>query len=132
MGQELKTKKYMTGEILLDDNIWLVFKREQEYEGQDCDAITVWWSDKYTQTNSLLGTLYNNRWIHPSPQNANLFWHYAKVKKHIRKMKTILDDLRQPLKEISYFTVEWKCFKRRFKLESIKLSRKIKQVINNE
>lgn len=129
MDLQQREKKYTTGEILLDDGTWLVFKREQQYSGyydDNDDAITVRWFDNYNQTNTLLGTLYSNHWVHPNPQNAKMFWHY--IKRHSRRVKGILVDLQQPLEQFPLFKAEWTCFKRKFKLESIKLNRKANQI----
>ena len=119
-----RLEKYYTAHIALEGDKWLVFDRIVDYQESDRDAIQVSLKDNELQTTSILGLWYDGRWTSPNEYVSNLFWKY--IKPYDVLSKRIIKQLRTPMRELKPFIMEWRCLKRRFRLESIKIKRKIK------
>jgi hypothetical protein len=124
--EELQKKplsRYMHDRIYLGDDTWLLFDRVRNYNTDDDNAVVIKYIDNLTQTQSILGTLYHNKWIFPENGNGNLLWKY--IKQHSKHTKRILKNLKEPLEDFRPFLAEWQCFKRRFKIETVRIKRKL-------
>ena len=127
--REQRLAKYYKADISLGHDKWLVFERVVNYEGyDDNEAIELRLFDKPLQTNTLLGTFRSGRWESPSNRSAKDLWKI--IKTHEVAVKHILDRLRTPLHDLKPVIFEWRCLKRRFQLQSIKIKRKLKNFKN--
>lgn len=112
--------KYYTGHIGIGDGKWLTISRVESCEGVG-EGIQLSLIDKETQSTMFLGELFHGRWYTPNFTNANVLW--TLLKQHQRSVQRIVYNLKTPVSKP--FQVEWQCLKRRFRLESIKVKRKL-------
>jgi len=127
MGYEEKYKKHFQDDISLGNNMWLVFQRQSYYMGTKQNAMTVTLLDAETETRTHLATYFAGSWISPSKLNLDLFWRYAT--QYRSRFKHIQNKMLCHVRETGMFEVEWHCFRRRFKLEVIKLTKTIKNTL---
>lgn len=118
-----KTEKYFSDRISLDDDQWLLFDRVCNYDNCIEDAVTIKLYDRPIENITLLGTWFDGRWVFPNESNELLLWKL--VKQHPKSSKKILRNLRTNLGEFKDFNLEWRCLRRKFRLQSIKLKRKL-------
>lgn len=121
--QKKSLNRYMHDKIYLGDDTWLLFDRVRNYNTDGDSAVVIKYLDNLTQTQSVLGTLYHSKWIFPENGNSNLLWKY--IKQHSVHTKRIIKNLNYPLQDFRPLLIEWQCFKRRFKIEAIKIKRKL-------
>ena len=128
MEKDPRTDTFFTGRILLEEtathSTWITFDRKQDYQRSNSDAILVTYHNGADSSATLLGTFFGNRWSSPNLKNADLLW--KSLKKHPTATKRILNKLKTPAADFAPITLEWKCLRRRFKLQSIKLVRSIR------
>lgn len=121
-----RLSRFFKDEIQLDSDVWLTFHRESCYQGSGEDAVVVSIVDNFNQTTTVLATFFSGRWIASAPYHSRAFWDYAK--EHKSSIHRILERLTLPMKDLQPMKLEWKCLRRRFRLESLKVTRKIKNL----
>jgi hypothetical protein len=115
--------KFFNGRVNVGEHEWLVFERKQFYCDSNYDAIIIKFVNTSDESNTILGVLHKCAWTSPNEKNANLLWNT--IKRHPQKVMRIMTRLKTDYNDFSRYTVQWKCFRRRFKLEWIKLSKAI-------
>jgi hypothetical protein len=121
-----KFEKYFTSQVSLGKDRWLVLNRIINYDGCYGDeAIELKVEDNILHTSTLLGVFSKGRWESPNG-HANQLWMI--LKDHRSAVNRALNRLTTPTSDLRPFVFEWKCFKRRFKLQSIRVKRKIKNL----
>lgn len=99
---------------------------ESKYRG----STTVWFVDELFDIRKRLATYKDGKWNYSSPNRMNgliqLMKHNTKLKKalHMCLNHTVEEDELPGV-------VNWRCFKRRTKLKTIRVTRKIKKFIKN-
>lgn len=121
---EKNLEKFYTASIALDNDRWLMFERVVDYDIFDEDAVEIKLFDRSLQTTTLLGTWFDGRWSVPLESNGKILWEL--LKDHKTTVKKVMRNLRTPVGDFGNFTLEWNCVTRRFRLQSIKIKRKIK------
>ena len=117
-----KHSKLHNGHIAIGNDKWLIITRKDSFQG-DGEGIELSVHDKELQSITLLGELFHGRWYTPNQSNANVLWSLLKI--HSHPIKRIIHNLKTPLNDFKPFILEWQCLKRRFRLESIKIKRKL-------
>lgn len=117
-----KYDKYFTGHIAIGDNKWLILNRTNSCMG-DGESIEISLLDKELQSTTLLGELFHGRWHTPNNSNTNILWKL--LKQYRSPIQRVMCNLKTPINDFKPFMLEWQCFKRRFRLQSIKVKRKI-------
>jgi len=130
MRVEEKFSKYFRDSISVGDDMWLVFERDQYHKGTKSDAVEVKLHDNHTHSTTRLATFHNGRWTSPNSRNAELYWSYVKAYQYQSAVRRILERLTCSVRDLAPVAIEWNCLTRRFRLQSIKVSRKIKKAIN--
>ena len=128
MEKDPRTEVFFVGRIVLSEtpthSTWIAFERKQNYQNSNAEAIHVTLHNGADSSVTLLGTFFGNRWTSPNIRNANLLW--KSFKDHPAATKRILNRLKTPTIEFAPIVLEWKCLRRRFKLQTTKLARIIK------
>jgi hypothetical protein len=117
-----KHNKYFTGHIAIGDDKWLILNRTNSCVG-DGESVEILVLDKELQSTTLLGELFHGRWHTPNDSNANMLWKLLKQYRY--PIQRVMCNLKTPINEFKPFILEWQCFKRRFRLQSIKAKRKL-------
>jgi len=117
-----KQSKHHNGQLSIGNNKWLMVNRIDSFQG-DGEGIQLSVFDKELQSTTILGELFHGRWYTPSEANANTLW--SLLKQYPHPIKRIIHNLKMPLNDLKPFILEWNCFKRRFRLQSIKIKRKL-------
>lgn len=120
-----KLDKYYTGQIYVGYDKWLVMNRVKGSDDIN-DAIELTLVDNLAQTGTLLGIYAAGRWVSPNPRNSTMLW--TILKQFEFPVKRVLDTVAAPMRDLKPFVMEWYCLKRRFRLESIRIKRKLKNL----
>jgi len=130
INKDARVSKYFDGRVCIDEGVWMVFERVMNYDDTNCDAITCKFIVSSTETTTLLGTYFNNYWYSPCTNNADIMWKHVKNNKS--KVMRIIKSLKVPVQEFAPFVLEWKCLRRRFTLNSLKVRRQLIKTIHNK
>lgn len=106
-----------------DKDLQLCLTYRRFYDGSEYPGIIVTLKDRFNQSTTTLGAYHCGRWTFTNRFNCRTFWNY--VKANSWDIKRAVDKLRHTNPDDS-FKMEWSIFKRRFRLESFKITRKIK------
>lgn len=118
-----EVERFFVASIRLEDDKVLKFTRETNYKGLGMQAIHVNLIDTFESTNTLIGTFFAGKWTFTTPYHECIFWSLAK--EHRPAVKRNIKRLTVPEKEFQPLNMQWRCFKRKFHLQSTKISRRI-------
>ena len=128
MEKDPRTEMFFVGRIVLNEtpthSVWIAFERKLDYQNSNTDAILVTLHNGADASATLIGTFFGNRWTSPNLKNADILW--KAFKEHPAATKRIMNRLKTPAMEFAPVILEWKCLRRRFKLQTIRLARIIK------
>lgn len=119
--------KYYEDTIFLTEDICITFKRH--YSGRT-NVIVASLIDNLLETTTLLASFVDGKWISPNQHSSSLFW--QSIKEYGPRVCRILNRLNTPTQDHVPLVIEWQCLKRRFRLEYLKLSRKVKKSFNTK
>jgi len=99
---------------------------ESQYRG----STTIWFVDELFDIRKRLATYKDGKWIYSSPNRMN---DLIQLIKHNTQLKRVLQECLNHMvneEELSGL-VNWRCFKRRIRLKTIRITRKLKKFIKN-
>ncbi len=76
---------HFEGELELEDNKFLMFRKISEHRGTDRHAVEVFLDDRTLGTTIKFATYFDAAWKFTSPMNENLFWKCMKSKREEMK-----------------------------------------------
>jgi hypothetical protein len=87
MSEELEQyiDSHFEGELELEDNKFLMFRKISEHRGTDRHAVEVFLDDRTLGTTIKFATYFDAAWKFTSPMNENLFWKCMKSKREEMK-----------------------------------------------
>jgi hypothetical protein len=122
--ETIENNKHYEGRIGIGNNSYVQFKRIKECGEEIGSTITMHHIDNETSVTSLVGTLQRGFWtFQNNPKSAEV---WSILKDHSTSVHRIMKNLRMPIVTRKPFAMEWSCFKRRVKLQIIKIKRKTK------
>ena len=119
-----RLERFFKDSIHIGDETWLVFEREQYYQGSSEDAVKVSIVDSFNNTTTVIAIFFSGKWIMSAPYHSQIFWKYAKL--HKLSIYRILKRLTISMRELQSLKLEWNCIKRRFYFSILKTTRKLK------
>jgi len=104
------------------EDLVICFEGRRFFEGSEYPGVEITLKDPFYKSTTVLGHYHSGRWKFTNKFSAITFWRYAKAGKW--NLNKVINRLLTNYP--STMEMEWSLFKRRFRLEVLNASRKIK------